>query len=230
MSLKDVGAAVSVEQTGRDGSVVWAVPTSGYGHVADEQPLPFITESGEELTPRLGGEPNQCPAEAIGLPWGKLAHAWPWRQRIHNWPRRALNRYWREIFQTRNRSDGRFLFWEQLNYCRRPDGFHGDSPMVMHRRAFKVAASHVEVLDELTFKQSVHFEQLVLLALPLHQDWCVGRPSRRWVEFDESALPGRWVQRGIVTSTGSALLWCRTAEDIRYESGHSVLIRYCYYF
>jgi hypothetical protein len=227
MSLNDF---VSIERIGDAASVMWAVPTSGYGHVADEQSLPFITDSGEELTPRLGGEPDQCPSDAIGLPWGKLSHAWPWRQRMHNWPRRALNRYWREVFQSRNRHDGRFLFWEQLNYRRLPDGFQGDSPMVTHQRAFKVAARHVEVLDELTFKQAVHFEQLVLLALPLHQDWCVGQPSRRWVEFDEATVPGQWLHHSICTPTGTAVLWCREMNFVRFEPDQRVEIRYSYHF
>jgi hypothetical protein len=149
---------------------------------------------------------------------------------MHNWPRRALNRYWREVFQSRNRHDGRFLFWEQLNYRRLPDGFQGDSPMVTHQRAFKVAARHVEVLDELTFKQAVHFEQLVLLALPLHQDWCVGQPSRRWVEFDEATVPGQWLHHSICTPTGTAVLWCREMNFVRFEPDQRVEIRYSYHF
>lgn len=229
MSLKDDIAVVPGAHSGCVTNVVWAVPTSGYGHVADEQALPFINVAGEELTPRLGGEPDQCPFEAIGLPWGKLTNSWPMRQRLHNYPRKAINRYWRELFKSRNRSDGRFLFGEQLDYKRTTDGYIGRSPLIHHQRSFRISGRSIEVCEVIDFRNPVEFDLFAPVVLPLHVDWKVGVHAPRWIELN-SVPQGRWDQRGIACSTGAAVLWSLIQERVMYESGQVLMFSYIYRF
>ena len=62
----------------------WAVPTSGYGHICDEQPLPYLRKNNSDLSPRMGGEEgkNNYTEQIIPLPYGKLLKDWPIRQRF----------------------------------------------------------------------------------------------------------------------------------------------------
>jgi len=105
-------------------SVIWAVPLSGYGHIADEQPLPYIHYKGNELTPRFGGEEGQagCGLHTTGLPWGTLKNRWPLSQRIFNTFRRNINIYWRNIFVSRCRAENFFIFLNNLAISRHHKG------------------------------------------------------------------------------------------------------------
>ena len=93
---------------------VWAVPSSGFGHVADELPLPFLTRSGLEQTPRFGGEESELISGQLSLPapYGYLDRPWPWQQRLFNLPRRRANIYWRNLFLSRCNPQRFFSFLE----------------------------------------------------------------------------------------------------------------------
>jgi len=144
--------------------VVWTVPLSGMGHVADEQPLPYLQRHGVELTPRFGGEEQnpQSGLTSLPLPYGYLANPWPWRQRLFNLPRRRINIYWRNIFKDATRSDRLFHFLTQLNFCETRDGFQGSSPSLIYQRAFTLGGNTIEVNDTIEFKENLHFAELYL--------------------------------------------------------------------
>ena len=144
--------------------VVWAVPLSGMGHVADEQPLPYLQRHGVELTPRFGGEERnpQSGLISLPLPYGYLATGWPWRQRLFNFPRRRSNIYWRNIFIDSTRKDGLFHFLEQLNYYETNDGYQGKSPCMIYKRVFTLSNNRIDVSDTVVFKRNIHFSELYL--------------------------------------------------------------------
>jgi len=90
---------------------IWAVPLSGFGHTADEQPMPYIQINSQEVTPRFGGEERFtiCGMTSLPLPYGKLGQRWPISHALHNFSRRKANIYWRNIFKTKNRKDKMFF-------------------------------------------------------------------------------------------------------------------------
>ena len=146
----------------------WSVPTSGFGHTADEQPLPFFEYKGVPLTPRYGADEEfqESNNDSIPLPYGTLASGWPLRQRFFNLSRRRINIYWRNFFRTRCRIDKRFLFIEQLTFKRIHSGFTGQSPMAQFERTFQKNKNTFLVKDTILFKKSVFFEEFCVTSFP----------------------------------------------------------------
>ena len=138
----------------------WAIPTSGYGHICDEQPLPYLRNNYGDLTPRLGGENNEnnYSSEIIPLPYGKLKNKWPTIQRIFNINRRKINIYWRYIYKSRCNSERIFFFYDQLNYKSIKNGFKGECPLVFFKRIFSVTKIDIIIQDEILFKKNIEFE------------------------------------------------------------------------
>lgn len=208
-------------------TVVWAVPTSGYGHAADEQPLPFISVDGYELTPRFGGEPGQAGTDRslLGLPFGVLAQSWPWRQRCFNLPRRRMNLYWREMFRSRTPPDKSLLFVDQLSFRPSPHGFEGSSPILFFRRTFTGGDHHLTVYDRVEFRMALHFACFSPVVLPLFDDWCVNQPGARWLD-----APGIMLQRQGVQSSAAGLanVWTESIPDLEVRAGHVIKRRYTY--
>jgi hypothetical protein len=204
--------------------VIWAVPLSGMGHTADEQPLPYLHWRGEELTPRYGGE-ESLPGSSIKslpLPYGFLASTWPWRQRIFNLPRRRINIYWRNIFRDATRKDRLFHFIEQLKYSETEEGFIGNSPSLSYQRTFTLEDNLIIVNDTIIFKDRLHFSELYLCP---------------WAEFQKdnhsprcriqpSLIPNH--SHSINSSTGSAHWRAHKLLNIQYDKGDHVEWNYTY--
>ncbi len=138
----------------------WAIPTSGYGHLCDEQPLPYLRNNYGDLTPRLGGENNEnnYSSEIIPLPYGKLTNKWPIIQRIFNINRRKINIYWRNIYKSRCNPERIFFFYDQLNYKPIENGFKGESPLVFIKRIFSVSKIDILIEDKIIFKENIKFD------------------------------------------------------------------------
>lgn len=208
-------------------AAVWAVPTSGYGHAADEQPLPYITVDGHELTPRFGGEPGRGLTDRahLGMPYGVLAQAWPLRQRVFNLPRRRVNLYWREAFRSRTPPDGQLLLLDQLSFRPTHDGFEGSSPILAFRRAFTCGAHHLEIVDRLTFRTPLRFELFAPTVLPLFADWAVNQPGAYWLDAPGISL----VRQGQQSSAaGVATVWTEVIHDFQAKPEQILERRYVY--
>ncbi|GIB53080.1 hypothetical protein VCSRO187_3472 [Vibrio cholerae] len=139
---------------------VWATPLSGYGHLADEQPLPYIHMNGVEKTPRFGGE--FISKKHIPLPMGVLKSNWPLKQRIFNLFRKRVNIYWREVFSSFSRADKYFYFYEQCRYKNTENGFLGSSPIIQFERSFFFEEDTILVKDHLAFKEKIEFHNLLI--------------------------------------------------------------------
>ena len=204
--------------------VVWAVPLSGMGHVADEQPLPYLQKQGVELTPRFGGDEQnpQSGLTSLPMPYGYLATAWPWKQRLFNLPRRRAHIYWRNIFKDATRSDRLFHFLDQLDYYETSNGFHGKSPSLIYRRSFTLTANTIEVSDSVEFKDSLHFAVLYLCP---------------WAEFETRNEVNRCrIQPSMkpnhsytINSSSGMANWhgCRV-DDVKYKKGDRLAWAYSY--
>ncbi|AWB66751.1 hypothetical protein C2869_10085 [Saccharobesus litoralis] len=142
--------------------VTYAVPTSGYGHLADEQPLPYIRLAGRSLTPRFGGdEPSkECSIDSIPLPFGILDSNWSIKQMLFNLFRRRINIYWRNIFESFNKDNPNFYFLRQLKYRATSEGFEGESPLLLFKRLIRIKKDAVIVEDKIVFKSGVYFKLL----------------------------------------------------------------------
>ncbi|NBD19545.1 hypothetical protein GTZ97_02505 [Aquabacterium fontiphilum] len=208
-------------------TAAWATPTSGYGHVADEQPLPFLTADGLELTPRFGGEPGQPGTERaqLGLPYGVLDQAWPLRQRLFNWPRRRVNLYWRELFRTRTPADGRLLILDQLSFRSTPDGFEGASPILAFRRAISGGPDHLTVVDHLSFRTALRFARFAPVVVPLFDDWGVNQSDARWLDAPGISLVRQGVQ---CSAAGVSTVWAEVIPEFHVDAGQTVTRRYTY--
>ena len=138
----------------------WAIPTSGYGNVCDEQPLPYLRNKYGDLTPRLGGEINEnnYSPEIVPLPHGKLTKKWPISQRFFNLNRRKINLYWKNIFKSKCNRKKIFLFFEQLNFRYVKNGFQGDCPLLIMKRFFNISNCNIIVEDEINFKEKIEFD------------------------------------------------------------------------
>ncbi|MCF6236977.1 MAG: hypothetical protein L3J70_11510 [Gammaproteobacteria bacterium] len=202
-------------------SVIWAVPLSGYGHIADEQPLPYIHYQGKELTPRFGGEDGQegCGLHTIGLPWGILKNRWPLSQKIFNIFRKNINIYWRNIFVSRCRADKNFYFLEQLDYIASPQGFMGESPLIRFERKFLIEGASVQVEDTIVFKKTVLFEVFYPVNIPLLDNSPIKLISK---EF----LIRRGKQR---SSAGEAVMHVLEKNSIEFKEGDTYMYQYKYY-
>lgn len=204
--------------------VVWAIPLSGMGHVADEQPLPYLHKHGVELTPRFGGEEQYSKSglTSLPLPYGYLANSWPWRQRIFNLPRRRINIYWRNIFKDATRNDRLFHFLTQLNYFEINNGFQGHSPSVTFQRVFSVSDNSIEVHDSIEFKENIHFLEFYLCP---------------WAEFQTEAASYKCKISTsmkanhsylIESSSGIAIWNARKVVDVKYKKGDRLAWSYSF--
>lgn len=205
--------------------VIWTVPLSGMGHVADEQPQPYLQRSGLELTPRFGGEERhpQSGLTSLPFPYGYLTHQWPWRQRLFNLPRRRVNIYWRNLFKDPTRADRLFHFLEQLEYCETGHGYRGSSPSVNYQRSFKLTANTIEVNDAIEFKDKLHFSELYLCP---------------WAEFQANDMNSQCLvvpsmvanhSHPISSSTGTAIWHAHKLIDVKYKKGDRITWAYTYH-
>ncbi|WP_339067883.1 hypothetical protein [Teredinibacter turnerae] len=144
--------------------MVWAVPTGGFGHAADEQPLPYIRFKGCSITPRYGGDESFSDAGYASLPLPRftLVGPWPLRQKLFNFFRKRINIYWRNLFASVCRKNGDFFFGEQLNYKLVKDGFYGKSPIVLHIRKFDVLKSQIRIIDVVEFRVQLELRGMVV--------------------------------------------------------------------
>lgn len=211
--------------------VAWAVPTSGHGHTADEQALPFIAMDGQALTPRFGGESGwpECGPATLGLPWAELDQPWPWSQRLFNLPRRSANLYWRELFKSRTDPGGRVFFWNQLDYMCTETGFQGRAPMAVFERRFSLQPGRVLVEDTIVFRQRLRLRRLVPVTVPLFKDWRVGAAAPRWLE--PMGFPAPLRREGSqISAAGHADLWVLCLDNVVTRPGHPLHYRYAYHF
>lgn len=209
----------------RDGTdVIWAVPLSGMGHVADEQPLPYLQQHGIELTPRFGGEEHlaESGTNSLPLPYGLLATQWPWRQRIFNLSRRRINIYWRNIFRDATRKDGLFHFLEQLKYRETHEGYTGQSPLLHFHRTFTLEACTIKVDDTLEFKDHLHFTEIYLCQWAEFQVPETGPRCR----IQTSLAPNQ--TRSIKSSTGTATWHAHKLSNAQFARGDRVSWSYIY--
>lgn len=204
--------------------VVWAVPLSGMGHTADEQPLPYLHRCGIELTPRYGGEESQPESglKSLPIPYGFLSTGWPWRQRLFNLPRRRINIYWRNIFRDATRKDRLFHFIEQLKYRETKQGFIGNSPSLSYERTFRLENNSIIVNDTITFKDRLHFSELYLCPWAEFQNDNHGPRCH----INPSLAPNH--SHPISSSTGSANWRAHKLLNIQYDKGDHVDWNYTY--
>ena len=208
--------------------LLWATPTSGYGHDADEQPLPYLHVGSLELTPRFGGEPGSLPLafQAVGLPYGFLGTGWPVSQRMFNTPRRRVNLYWKELLRSRCPKDGCFLFRDQLAFKATAEGFRGDSPLISFRRSFRVGAGVIEVRDSISFKVDLRFEPFFPLTIPLFPEWSIGTDSPRSLNLSESL--GLVCAGDAISPTGRVILWQESIQNLSAQKGETLSRAYFY--
>lgn len=210
--------------------VIWATPTSGYGHLADEQALPYLHRSGRELTPRFGGEESlpECGPQTLGLPFGTLAHAWPLRQRLFNLPRGRINLYWRNVFKSRCNPDKLFFFLSQLDFLPTSEGFVGECPLLSFERRFAFASASVQVTDRVVFKVPVSFSRFHPVVIPLFEEWTVDEKAGScWLESEGFQLEPAGIQR---SAAGTAKLWMESLNDVSFSTNQQLVRRYTYHF
>lgn len=207
--------------------VIWAKPTSGFGHLADEQPLPYLHRNDLELTPRFGGEEATpvCSPKTAGLPYGVLDQAWPIRQRIFNFPRRPINLYWRNILRSRAESDGGFLFLNQLRFSAEKDGFTGASPILTFKRKFVLGGDSVRVEDVTTFRLPVKFSRFYPVVVPLFPEWGLDGNKAPWLDCSGFVLKPRGRQQ---SSAGNAVLWSEGLTNVGFAAGDKIERSYTY--
>lgn len=140
--------------------IIYSIPTSGYGHASDEQPLPYIKYKGFDLSPRFGGDEANLDSgyHSLPLPSGKIASPWPIRQAFFNLFRRRVNIYWRNVFESFNKHKPFFMFSRQLDFYGIENGFIGKSPVINFERRFRFSFNEVEVLDKIEFKNDLRFD------------------------------------------------------------------------
>lgn len=207
--------------------VMWAVPTSGFGHLADEQPLPFIYRDGVGLTPQCGGDAAlvDCGPTRVGLPYGLLRGNWPLAQRVFNLPRRSLNLYWRNAFKSRSRRDRLFFFHEQLNFVPTASGFQGECPFIRFERRIWPEKGAVTVTDDLVFLKSIDFEWFAPVILPLFSEWSVNGGALPRVDLEGIPLQSSGFQ---CSAGGIATLWMERLEQASFAAGQSLRRIYSY--
>lgn len=200
--------------------VVWSVPLSGFGHVADEQPLPYIHFNGIELTPRYGGEEalTSSSIQSLPLPYGKLKKKWPIQQRLFNLTRKKINIYWRNIFATFCKNDNIFHFLEQLNFIGNQKGFIGVSPLLVFSRSFEFNNDGVTVNDKIKFLKNIEFEYFYLST---------------YAEFPNSFCKIQVNQdtnndKVISSSTGKAIWKAKLLNNVKFKAGEEVSWQYQY--
>ncbi len=205
---------------GGGATVIWATPLSGYGHIADEQPLPYIHYKGNELTPRFGGEEGQVGSEphTVGLPWGVLKNKWPLKQRIFNIFRKNINIYWRNIFVSRCKVDDFFYFLEQLEYKPSLQGFTGECPLIHFERKFFIEGASVQVEDTIVFKRSVSFEVFYPVNIPLFDSSLIKFTSKKSL-----------IKKGNqCSSAGEAVMHVLKKNNTKFKKGSTLIYQYKY--
>lgn len=203
----------------------WAVPLSGYGHTADEQPMPYLENEGIALTPRFGGEENKTESnnESLPLPKGKLKTKWPLAQRIFNLFRRRINIYWRNVFKTHTRIDKQFLFIEQLNYQEIKNGFKGECPLVTFVRTFEIEETVLIVKDIITFKKNVEFTEFEYAMTPILR--C---NAKKTTHIDSDVDVEQNHVYPIQSSTGLAEMKSKKLENTIFKKGQLLEVRFRY--
>lgn len=148
--------------------VIFAVPTGGYGHIADEQPFPFILHNGIVLTPRYGGEESfeVSGVNSLPLPRG-IIERWPLKQTFFNILRRRVNIYWKNIVRSFNSEKPNFYFSNQLDYCQTKNGFIGYSPIVTFQREVIIQKNTLIIKDAIQFKVNIYFQEFDYAHCPM---------------------------------------------------------------
>lgn len=204
--------------------VFWLVPTGGFGHVADEQPMPFINNNNKLLTPRFGGEEchQESSIQSIPLPWGVLESDWPRKQRLFNFFRRRVNIYWRNLFDHFCRSDKYFYFSQQLNYAGLKNSFFGHSPMVDFQRTFVYRANSIEVKDVIRFKQNLRFKVFNYAMLPELPCKDIATPCV--IQCDVKSNK----EMKCSSSTGPLIIKYKELTDVTFSKGYELNVNYQY--
>ncbi len=205
--------------------VVWVAPTGGFGHIADEQPMPYINFNHIPLTPRFGGEESEPESSIVSLPlpWGVFQERWPFAQKLFNLFRRRINIYWRNLFNSFNRNDRKFFFAQQLKYVSYRDYFEGSCPLVRFRRAFSYIDNEVLVSDIIQFKRDVYFSYFNYAMLPSF-DMSIGSPVICEVSCDVTANR----ECEITSSTGRSVLRYKQMGNKRFNKGDTLKVAYHY--
>ena len=142
----------------------WALPTSGFGNICDEQPLPYFKYKNIDISPRLGGElgQNNYDEKIIPLPYGKLKNVWPIKQRLFNLNRKRTNLYWKKFFENRCPKNKLFTFNSQLNFYFKNMDIYGYSPLINFIREFKIKENSLKVIDKIKFKKNLDFDYFII--------------------------------------------------------------------
>jgi hypothetical protein len=200
--------------------VIWSIPLSGFGHVADEQPLPYIHHNGIELTPRYGGEEalTASSIESLPLPYGKLKESWPFKQKTFNLIRKKINIYWRNIFATFCRNDKMFYFLEQLKFTGNDRGFVGASPLLIFSREIIISDNGLIVNDKISVLKAIEFEYFHISPYAeLPNTLCEIQVSRNINN-----------EKQISSSTGKAIWKSELMKNVKFNAGEEIKWQYLY--
>ncbi len=203
--------------------VIYAIPTGGYGHAADEQPLPYIRHNGKSITPRFGGDEESAESSyySLPLPVGRLME-WPLSQSAFNFFRRRVNIYWRNIFCSFNSYKPEFMFARQLNFRKTRNGFVGNGPLVKFTRKFHFDESSVVVIDRILFRKPLRYE---FFEYAHHAIFC-NQNSDLCVIAD--VIPN--VSRKNSSSTGEFVLYSHRLENVKFNKGDVLTSKVVYGF
>ena len=198
----------------------WAVPTSGFGHLCDEQPLPYLRRKDQDLTPRLGGEinANNYSERIIPLPYGKLSGSWPKKQKFFNFTRRKINIYWKNIFKSRCNKERIFYFYDQLNYKGFKNGFEGKCPILTMKRIFQIEEKRILVKDIINFKENLEFNYFHL------NPYIFFKSKKEFVKISTSNNTN--YQESFKSSTGEGVFSSYLIKNCKFKK--SEIIRYSY--
>ncbi|EPP5594311.1 hypothetical protein ACUULL_003472 [Vibrio cholerae] len=195
---------------------IWAVPLSGMGHIADEQPMPYIHSMGVELTPRFGGE--DVTFSDLPLPYGYIKGSWPAQQRIFNLFRKRVNIYWREIFNSFNRKDKAYYIYQQCDFIGKENGYVGESPLVYFERLFTYNENCIEVSDFIKFKRRVAFSKFVFCSYSIN--------AENKIKITASEKTNHEVS--FSSSTGESKTIGKMLKDVEFEPGDTLECQYRY--
>ena len=192
----------------------WANPTSGFGNICDEQPLPYFKLKNYDISPRLGGEvgKNLYNEKIIPLPYGKLKNSWPIKQRFFNLRRKKTNLYWKRIFESNCPSNKLFLFYSQLNYKIKKRSFIGQCPIMIFKRKFVIEGRNFKVFDKIIFKENISYEYLhINPLLKLNID------IKNVLDIKTSLKPNTKTE--FQSSTGKAIYTSHRIDNCKFSKG-----------
>ena len=203
----------------------WATPTSGFGHICDEQPLPYFKYKRKDISPRLGGEEDnyEYTKKIIPLPYGKLKKPWPIKQRIFNINRKRTNIYWRNFFKSNCSRDRLFLFYSQLNFIKIKNSFLGESPLLNFERKFILKKNNLRVLDTIKFKHNLSFDYLLVNPL-IKQDF----DYSNILKIKTSLKPNKIIS--FKSSTGPAIYSSHQINNCNFSKGDELNTNIYYEF